>query len=161
MRRVLGFCVLMVALALSFMAPPSATAGGIVLTLEQPRLTSSTAALLTGTASGTNLVRIDVWAADRWKIENSSVPVVAGRYDTAVPAPDSPTRYRVAAGMVRTEEVLIQSAPAPAPEPEPEPEPDPSPARSPDPLTTAVRAGRRPTAPAGPAPWPRTSPAPS
>jgi beta-glucanase (GH16 family) len=127
MRPVLRLGVLIVALALSFMAPPSAPAGGIALTLEQPQLTSSTTALLSGTASGANLVRVDVWAGGRWRIQTGSVPVVAGRYETAVPVSESPTRYRVAAGMVRTGEVVVQAQPAPAPEPEPTPDPEPEP----------------------------------
>ena len=125
MRHVLCLCVLMVVSAPFSIAPPSATAGGISLTLEQPWLVTPTSAVLAGTASGATLVRVDVWAGGRWRIETGSVPVVAGRYETAIPATETPTRYRVASGMVRTDEVVVQAQPAPEPTPEPEPEPGP------------------------------------
>ena len=124
MRRLTALCVLMGALALSFLAPPSATAGGVTLTLEQPQLTTPTSALLTGTATGTSSVRLESWSAGRWRIVVSSVPVVAGRYDTTVEATEAPTRFRVASGLARTEEVLVQAAAAPEPVPEPVPEPN-------------------------------------
>ena len=85
------------------------------------------------------------WSAGRWRIVVSSVPVVAGRYDTTVEATEAPTRFRVASGLARTEEVLVQAAAAPEPAPEPEPDDDCGP------------RCRRPTAPTGPAPWPTTS----
>ncbi len=126
MRRLTALCVLMGALALSFLTPPSATAGGATLTLEQPQLTTPTSALLTGTATGTNSVRLESWSAGRWRIAVRSVPVVAGRYDTTVEATEAPIRFRVASGLARTKEVLVQAAAAPEPEAEPEPEPEPS-----------------------------------
>jgi len=126
MRRSLAFCVLMVSLALSVVAPPSASAALVKITIEQPTLVTPTSARLTGTASSTSLVRVDAWAGGRWRAEKSSIPVVAGRYEVLVPANVTPTRYRVASGMAVSPEVVVTGTPEPLPEPEPEPEPGPS-----------------------------------
>ena len=64
MRRLLMSCVLLMSLALAFVAPTSASAAGINLTIDQPTLVTPTSARLTGTATVTNQVRVDVWSGD-------------------------------------------------------------------------------------------------
>ena len=129
MRRVSMFLVLLVSLAVSVIAPPTASAA-MAITIEEPTLVTPTSALLTGTATNINSVRVDAWVVNRWTVQNSGVPVVEGRYDVVVPASMTPTRYRVVYGMVKSPEVVVVGSDGPLPEPEP---PGPSDACGPQP----------------------------
>ena len=129
MRRVSMFLVLLVSLAVSVIAPPTASAA-LAITIEQPTLVTPTSARLTGTATGMNTVRVDAWVVNRWTVQTNAVPVVAGRYDVVVPASMTPTRYRVVYGMVKSPEVVVVGSDVPLPEPEP---PGPSDACGPQP----------------------------
>ncbi len=118
MRRVSVFLALLVSLAVSVVAPPTASAA-MAITIEQPTLVTPTSARLTGTATNISTVRVDAWVVNRWTIQTSGVPVVDGRYDVVVPATMTPTRHRVVYGMVKSPEVVVVGSDVPLPAPEP------------------------------------------
>ena len=145
-RAVVPFALL-VALALSLLNPPSATAAAVV-TIDPPRPASAHTAILSGTVPGQRLLAIESWQADRWRYVMNVTSDRTGVWQATVPAGAEPVSYRARAGTNVSDAVVVQAAPEPAPAPVPVPDPEPEPAPEPG-QPPADECGPQPRKPDG------------
>ena len=116
MKRVILFCVVMLALPAAALVAPASSAPGVTITLDQP-VPSASSAQLTGKVSGRNQVTIEQWQGWYWRAVMNVTADGAGTYKATVPATTTPTTYRARAWVAVTPAVTVVAA---VPEPEPE-----------------------------------------